>query len=183
MGRNLSLGLVLFLIALVSSSCNNDGKAQEDFTESFSGSFQSGSIVTDTNDDGVPANSAVFEGNSTLGPVSIQSLNEFTAGDSPLGDCPEGNTEFTLVRGNFVKRFDQSGDLLFGTWDQGISCFDPNTNISEATQTGFFSGGTGQFVGASGSIQIHVVATFLATNIQQGYTFGGATGTGDGVIE
>jgi hypothetical protein len=154
MGRNLSLGLVLFLIALVSSSCNNDGKAQEDFTESFSGSFQSGSIVTDTNDDGVPANSAVFEGNSTLGPVSIQSLNEFTAGDSPLGDCPEG-----------------------------ISCFDPNTNISEATQTGFFSGGTGQFVGASGSIQIHVVATFLATNIQQGYTFGGATGTGDGVIE
>lgn len=183
MGGNLSLGLILFLIALVLSSCNNDGEAQEDFTESYSGSFQSGSIVTDTNGDGISANSTELVGNSTFGPVAIQSLNEFTAGDSPLGDCPEGNIEFTLVRGNFVKRFGQSGDLLFGTWNQGISCFDPNTNTSETTQTGFFSGGTGRFVSASGPIQIDFASTFLATNGQQGYSFGGTSGTGDGVIE
>lgn len=183
MRRNLSLGLMLFLIALVSSSCNNDGRAQEQFSESYSGSFQSASILTDTNGDGIPANSAELEGTSTLGAVSIQSLNEFAAGDSPLGDCPEGKVEFTLVRGNFVKRFEQSGDLLFGTWNQGISCFDPNTSTSETTQSGFFSGGTGQFADASGPVQIDFTSTFLASNGQQGYSFGGSDGTGEGVIE
>lgn len=149
--KKAAFGITILFVLLITSGCNNGGNAQENFTESYSGSFQSGSIVTDTNDDGFPANSAELEGSSTFGPVTIQSLNEFTLGDSPIGDCLEGHLEFTLVRGNFVKRFEDSGDLLLGTWNEGISCFDSNTNTSETTQIGVFSGGTGQFVNASGS--------------------------------
>jgi hypothetical protein len=181
--KNFTPGITIFAILCLAASCNNRGNAQENFLETYSGSFQSASILTDTNNDGVPANSGEFEGTSTFGPVTIQSLNEFTQGNSPLGDCPEGQIEFTLVRGNFVKRFADTGDLLLGTWNEGISCFDPNTNTSETTQVGIFSGGTGEFTAASGPIEINFTSTFLATNGQQGYSFGGSDGTGTGVIE
>ena len=181
--KNFAFGIMAFAMLCFASSCNNGGMAQENFTETYSGSFQSASTVTDSNKDGVPANSAQLEGTSTFGPVTIQSLNEFAEGDSPLGDCPEGQIEFTLVKGNFVKRFADTGDLLFGIWNEGISCFDPNTNTSETTQVGVFSGGTGRFTGASGPVEIEFASTFLATNGQQGYSFGGSDGTGTGVIE
>ena len=51
--NGLSLIFTLFILTARASGCNNnDGKAQENFTETYSGSFQSGSVVTDTNNDG-----------------------------------------------------------------------------------------------------------------------------------
>ena len=174
--------LSLYVTTLV-TSCDNDGNAQESetqFTESYSGSFVSASTVTDTNDDGTPANFGEFSGDSTFGAVTIQSLNEFEAA-LENANCPAGQIEFTLVQGHFVKRF-ENGELIFGNWNSGVSCFDTATNTSTTTQNGSFTGGTGQFTNATGPIQIDFNSTFLANNADQGFSFGGSDGTGEGTV-
>ena len=164
-------------------SCDNDSNAQSneiEFTETYSGSFETGPDSTDTNGDGRPANTGQFLGTSTFGSVSIQSLNEF----EPIlenVDCDLGEDEFTLVQGHFVKRF-SNGELIFGIWNSGFSCFDPETNIATTTQIGVFTGGTGQFLNAGGPVQIDYSSTFLAIPPTDGFTFGGSSGTGFGTI-
>ena len=161
--------LSFYAVTLV-TSCDNDSNAQPNetqFTETYSGSFVSASTVTDTNDDGSPANFGEFVGTSTFGAVTIQSLNEFEAAANNA-NCAAGQIEFTLVQGHFVKRF-ENGELIFGNWDTGISCFDTATMTSTTTQIGNFTGGTGQFSNATGPIQIDFNSTFLADNANQGF--------------
>jgi len=167
----------------LATSCDNESNAQNneiEFTETYSGSFETAPAATDTNGDGRPANIGQFLGTSTFGSVSIQSLNEFEI-VLETANCELGEDEFTLVQGNFVKRF-SNGELIFGTWESGVSCFDPLTKISTTTQVGTFSGGTGQFENATGPIQIDFMSTFLASPSVDGFTFGGASGTGFGTI-
>jgi len=178
----LLLPMPLILVLFFMTGCNNDSKAEDNFSETFSGSFISGPMSTDTNDDGKPASIAALEGDSTFGPVNIESVNEFMEVD-PTGMCAPGDIEFTLVRGNFVKRFADTGELLFGTWNSAISCFDPTTKTSETTQTGVFSGGTGQFANAAGPIEITFSSTNLVTPGEEGFLFGGTSGTGTGNLE
>ena len=97
------------------------------------------------------------------------------------GNVNEGEDEFTLVQGHFVKRF-SNGELIFGTWASGVSCFDPVTNIAITFQMGSFSGGTGQFENATGHIRIDYTSTFLAVPSIDGFDFGGSSGTGMGKI-
>lgn len=166
------------------TSCDNESNAQNseiEFTETYSGSFETAPAATDSNDDGKPANLGQFLGTSTFGSVSIQSLNEFEA-VLENANCNEGEIEFTLVQGHFVKRF-SNGELIFGTWASGVSCFDPATNIAMTKmQVGTFSGGTGQFENATGPIQIDYTSTFLAVPSVDGFDFGGSSGTGFGTI-
>ncbi len=167
----------------LATSCDNESNAQNneiDFTETYSGSFGTAPAATDSNDDGKPANLGQFLGTSTFGSVSIQSLNEFEF-VLENADCDEGKDKFTLVQGHFVKRF-SNGELIFGTWASGVSCFDPVTNIATTTQVGTFSGGTGQFENATGPIQIDYISTFLAVPSIDGFDFGGSSGTGFGTI-
>jgi len=179
--------ILLFLFPIcsicIATGCNNNTKAQENeiaFSETYSGSFAPASTVTDSNGDGKPANLGDFEGTSTFGSVAIESLNEFEAAD-PNENCSNGQMESRLVRGNFVKRF-ESGELIFGTWDSGTSCFNPANNVATTSQIGTFSGGTGQFENASGPIEIDFSSSFLAVPSQDGFGFGGTTGTGQGTI-
>lgn len=173
---------ILMFLLLTTNSCDKKGNADENFSESFSGSFQSGPASTDTNEDGAPASQADLAGDSTFGPVTIQSTNEFML-IAPTGACPQGNLEFTLVRGNFIKRFEETGELLYGEWDTGISCFNPTTKNSETTQDGEFTGGTGQFANAEGPVEIVFSSKDLATISEDGFRFGATVGTGTGVIE
>ena len=164
-------------------SCDNDSNAQGneiEFTEVYSGSFETGPMSTDTNGDGRPANLGQFLGTSTFGSVAIQSLNEFEPVLENV-NCDIGEDEFILVQGHFVKRF-SNGELIFGNWTSGFSCFDPLTSISTTTQSGMFTGGTGQFENATGPIQIDFTSTFLATPATDGFTFGGTSGEGFGTI-
>ena len=175
--------LLSFYSILLVTGCDNESNAQGNetmFTESYSGSFVSASTVTDTNDDGSPANFGEFAGESTFGAVTIQSLNEFEPA-LENANCAAGQIEFTLVQGHFVKRFD-NGDLIFGNWTSGVSCFDTSTMTSTTTQNGNFTGGTGQFLSATGPIQIDYNSTFLADNAEQGFSFGGSDGTGEGTV-
>jgi len=167
----------------LATSCDNKSNAQNseiEFAETYSGSFETAPAATDTNGDGRPANIGQFLGTSTFGSVSIQSLNEFEI-VLENADCDEGEDEFTLVQGHFVKRF-SNGELIFGTWASGVSCFDPVTNIATTIQVGTFSGGTGQFENATGPIQIDYISTFLAVPSVDGFSFGGSNGTGFGTI-
>ncbi|MDA2920971.1 hypothetical protein MYX76_16015 [Desulfobacterota bacterium AH_259_B03_O07] len=177
----LLLPMPLILVLFCMAGCNNDSKAQEDFFETFSGPFVSGPMSTDTNNDGKPATIPELEGDSTFGPVSIQAVNEFMVVE-PTGMCPPGNVELTLVRGNFIKRFADTGELLFGTWTRGRICEDPVTKTSESTQTGGFSGGTGRFANATGHIEIKFTSTNLVTPVEEGFLFGGSVGTGTGTL-
>jgi len=174
------LPLILF-VSIISVSCENDGNADENFTESFSGSFQSGPMNTDTNDDGAPASVATLSGTSTFGPVTIESVNEFMLIE-PTGECAEGDLEFSLLRGNFIKRITDTGELLFGTWQAGTSCFDPETKESTTTQSGVFSGGTGKFENATGPVEITFTSVDLASVAEEGFRFGGTSGTGMGIL-
>jgi len=179
------IAFVLCASAVVgfATSCDNKSNAQNseiEFTETYSGSFTTAPAATDSNDDGKPANLGQFLGTSTFGSVSIQSLNEFEI-VLENADCDEGEDEFTLVQGHFVKRF-SNGELIFGTWASGVSCFDPDTNIATTTQVGTFSGGTGQFENATGPIQIDYTSTFLAVPSIDGFDFGGSSGIGFGTI-
>ncbi len=172
-----------FIFLSLNTSCDSESNAQSnevDFSENYSGSFLVAPASTDSNDDGRPANSGNFSGTSTFGNISIQSLNEFEIVLENSNCLPE-QIEFALVRGNFVKRF-SGGELVYGTWNSGVSCFDPLTNISTTTQFGNFSGGTGQFTNASGSVQIDYTSNFLAVPTIDGFSFGGTTGTGLGTI-
>ncbi len=179
------LSVILYISATLglATSCDNDSNAQSneiEFTETYSGSFETGPDTTDTNGDGRPANTGQFLGTSTFGSVSIQSLNEF----EPVlenANCNLGEDEFDLVQGHFVKRF-SNGELIFGTWNSGFSCFDPLTSIATTTQIGVFTGGKGQFLNATGPIQIDYSSTFLAIPPVDGFTFGGTSGTGFGTI-
>jgi len=179
----LTVILLAFYAITFVSGCDNESNAQGNetqFSETYSGSFVSASTVTDTNDDGTPANSGEFTGISTFGAVTIQSLNEFEPA-LENADCADGLIEFTLVQGHFVKRFD-NGELIFGNWDSGFSCFDTDTMTSTTTQIGNFTGGTGQFSSATGPIQIDYDSNFLADNAEQGFSFGGSDGTGEGTV-
>ena len=173
---------VMMFFLLTTISCDEEGNADENFSESFSGSFQSGPAITDTNDDGAPASLADLAGDSTFGPVTIQSTNEFML-IAPTGACPQGNLQFTLVRGNFIKRFEETGELLFGTWFTGTSCFNPTTKNSETTQNGEFTGGTGQFANATGPVEIVFSSNDLATTSEDGFRFGATVGNGTGILE
>ena len=179
----IALTLCAFVILGFATSCDNKSKAQDreiEFTETYSGSFETAPAATDSNDDGKPANIGQFLGTSTFGSVSIQSLNEFEI-VLENADCDEGEDEFSLVQGHFVKRF-SNGELIFGTWASGVSCFDPVTSIATTTQVGTFSGGTGQFENATGPIQIDYTSTFLAVPSVDGFDFGGSSGIGFGTI-
>ena len=135
--RAVALALCAFVILGLAISCDNKSNAQDneiEFTETYSGSFETAPAATDSNDDGKPANIGQFLGTSTFGSVSIQSLNEFEA-VLENANCDEGEIEFTLVQGHFVKRF-SNGELIFGSWASGVSCFDPVTNIATTTQRG-----------------------------------------------
>ncbi len=187
--KRVSLLRVIAVILCISTtlglatSCDNDSNAQSneiDFTETYSGSFETGPMSTDTNGDGRPANLGQFLGTSTFGSVAIQSLNEFEL-VLENANCDIGEDEFSLVQGHFVKRF-SNGELIFGNWDSGFSCFDPETSTSTTTQTGVFIGGTGQFENATGPVEINYTSTFLATPPVDGFTFGGTSGTGFGTI-
>lgn len=179
----IALTLCASAILGLATSCDNKSNAQNseiEFAESYAGSFETAPAATDTNGDGRPANIGQFLGTSTFGSVSIQSLNEFEF-VLENADCDEGEDEFTLVQGHFVKRF-SNGELIFGIWASGVSCFDPDTNIATTIQVGTFSGGTGQFENATGPIQIDYTSTFLALPSIDGFSFGGSSGIGFGTI-
>ncbi len=185
MTKKMSFAAIAAIVCLIcfQTGCDNDSSAQQtqsEFNMDFSGSFITQTVNSDTDGDGRPATLGTLEGMSNLGEATIQDLLEFFL-DEPTG-CPENNINFRLVLGRFVIRFKDTGDLLLGEWTSGLSCFDPETNIAVLTLNGEFTGGTGQFEGVSGQMQMIATPLLLTTTAVEGYAFGGITGTLSGTI-
>ena len=72
---------------------------------------------------------------------------------------------------------------MLGVIESGRSCFDPVAQTSEISEEGNFTGGTGQFDGASGPFEIKTSSMFLNTTAVNGFASGGSTGDFTGTIE
>jgi hypothetical protein len=175
------LGLTLLITA--QTGCDNNSSAQQNvinFTGTLSGTFVSLGDNTDTDKDGRPAVIRIYEGESSLGKITLNIIDEFAQPVPPV-NCPAGNQEFQLVAGSFVYRV-ENGDLLLGVLDSGISCFDPVSRTSVVNESGNFTGGTGQFLNITGPAQLTFNSTFLNTTAVNGFASGGSTGTATGTI-
>lgn len=176
----------LFLVALfaVQVGCDSDGNAQQVNNELnilFSGTFVPAPSKTDTIDDGRPASLRTYQGQGEFGNSNITILDKFAQPIAPI-NCPLDNLEFDLVKGSFVIRVN-NGDLLLGTINSGFSCFDPVVRRSEIFEEGIITGGTGQFAGATGSVEITTNSIFQNTTAVNGFASGGSTGEFKGTIE
>jgi len=150
------------------------------FNATFSGVLFS--IPFDTNGDGAPANFNILEGQSNLGPFSLQVLDESVRADSTT--CPDGQAGFSvaLVTGSSVLRFRRTGDLLLVQPTSETTCFNPSTGVSFFhAATGNIIGGTGRFAKATGTLEGEGMARILLTD-PLGRVFGEQHGTIQGII-
>ena len=178
------LVLTLATLSVGQLGCDDNGNAQQIETElefAYSGTFVPAPANTDTNDDGRPASLRTYEGVSGFGNTNITILDEFAQPIPPI-DCPLDNLQFNLVKGNFVIRVG-NGDLLLGTVESGMSCFDPVGLRSEIFEEGIITEGTGQFSGVSGPVEIMTSSIFQNKTASDGYASGGSTGEFTGTIE
>jgi len=91
----LPLIFLLLLFLALSIGCDSDSEAQTvaiEFGSNFSGSFITASVNTDTNNDGRPASTRFYEGESNLGQITINITDEFAQPIPPV-TCPEDNLE------------------------------------------------------------------------------------------
>ena len=179
------ISLLIFTVLSVSqAACNNSSNAQsssEQLEATFSGSFITATVNSDTNDDGRPSANRFYEGDSNIGELTIFMLDEFAQPIPPV-TCPEDTLEFLLVAGSFVFRA-PDGDLLMGELLSGVSCFDPEARTSIINYTGEFTKGTGSFESISGELEITVNSDFLNLTSENGFASGGSTGSMSGIIE
>ncbi len=176
--------VILVLVLITQASCDNEGRAQsnsQNIDSAFSGSFVTGSVNSDTNQDGRPSFNRYYEGTSNLGELSIFIADEFAV-PTPPDSCPQNTLEFLLVSGSFVIRT-PGGDLIMGDLLSAVSCFDPETSTSEINYEGEFTKGTGSFENISGDLAIKINSKFLNLTSVDGFASGGSTGTLDGVID
>ena len=184
MYKKLLFVVTILLMSYSISSCDNDSEAQQtinQITATFSGSFITASVNTDTNDDGRPSIIRSYEGGSNLGNITLTIVDEFAQPIPPV-KCPEDNLEFNLVSGSFVIRV-ENGDLLLGEFNSGFSCFEPVARVSEIVEEGNFTGGTGEFANITGSVDFNINSMFLNTTSVNGFASGGSTGIATGTIE
>jgi hypothetical protein len=135
------------------------------------------STQSDTNGDGVKG--SVFTGageDSAGGKFTTQSVTEhFTSGETT---CPNGNPGFALTlvpgTGAFVNRVD-SGELVYGQYTAETQCFDPFTMTLFYTYTNKITGGTGRFVGATGTSEGQGTSSILFQDVA-GNVFGASSG-------
>jgi hypothetical protein len=106
----------------------------------------------DLNNDGRPADGGTWVEKSNLGRSSAQFVIESVPVDSPSGACPTGQLERVLVAGNVVNTFLHTRDQLFIQLTSRIFCFDLVTSTFSAHTIAAITGGTGKFVGATGSV-------------------------------
>ncbi len=178
MARSLLMGSLLLVLSLTTMSAQAEERLP--FNATFSGVLFS--TPFDTDGDGVPANFNILEGQSNLGPFSLQVLDESVRAEPTT--CPNGQAGFavTLVAGSSVFRFRRTGDLLFVRPTSQTTCFDPITEVSFfRAATGDIFGGTGRFANATGTIEGEGMARIFLSD-RGGHVFGEQHGTIEGII-
>jgi len=143
----------------------------------------SGSSITaeiDTNGDGLRASLTTGILVSTRGRFTFQSLTELRPPISPTGACPSGDLELPILLNRAVNNDQKTGDQLFPRVTSGAVCVNPTTGILSASEAGIFTGGTGQFAGATGSFTVNITGSTLVSS--SGRSFANVTGTLTGTL-
>ncbi|MGH8006433.1 MAG: hypothetical protein ACREQ3_05435 [Candidatus Binatia bacterium] len=116
----------------------------------FAGDFAAG---PDTNGDGIP---------SGVGTNEVQEIKklgtffvEFTAEILPPLPapvlCSKNRLEFPFLYDQGIATQESSGDQLFFSYTSAVLCLNPNNGAFTFSGEAVYTGGTGEFAGASGS--------------------------------
>lgn len=187
-GRNSS---PFFVLGLMLSVCLTSGDAWgRDFKATVAGASVSTAI--DTNGDGAPAALLTAAGQSSLGPLRIQSLTEFQVDlqdpTDPTSVVPcllsDGSPGVQLrqLMGRGAYQVSK-GDLFFISTVEGTGCLNAATCFDATGQIVAgctFSthhqidivGGTGAFAGAHGSFEAQGIGEFLLSDPSGSFTVG-----------
>jgi hypothetical protein len=145
-----------------------------------SGSFVSANFDFDHPDLSSPGNYVNGEAKSNAGNFTFQAVNDF-APDGKTCTVPGGvanaGTEFTLTGEVGVSRFTAAGDLLFfkatsATVCQDFSAFPTPPFPFIDTETGIVTGGTGKYLGATGTFTATVKGAALTLDATGVRSFG-----------
>ncbi len=170
--RHFTLGLgILLLLAGVS---NSDETKTKHLRCTFAATFVSGvETHLDTNGDGRSASAHQGIVNCNIGRFFFQEAFEFQNPLSAPVTCPAGTTEFDLEQAQVVLIAEKTGDQLFleDAAGGGALCLNPDLTFS-FTERGTIARGTGEFVGASGSIDGRGTGKYLVSGSKEG-VFGG----------
>ena len=145
------------------------------FNERVSGNFIDTAI--DTNEDGAQAN--YFSGAATgTGGATYEGLVEVDFSD-PAAQCDEGIMPGDLVLYSIVRRY-SNGDLLYSRLVDGYVCFDTSVGTAEFVAHAEITGGTGRFVGATGTYTANYTIQLLVPDPLGGIGHGAFYGTTSG---
>jgi hypothetical protein len=178
--KRLAMGLALGLVIGAAI-----GRAEADtisFQFNASESFITSEI--DTNGDGQNAGLGMGVAvDDELGKFTFQELSEFSLPVLPTGACPIGQAEFPLLLHRAFLNHIETGDQLFSQITSGTLCSDSSTFTFSFSVAGIFTGGTGQFAGATGSFTANGSgAQAVFTPGPPGRGFGRTTGTTSGTL-
>jgi hypothetical protein len=140
----------------------------------FAHSFTNG-VETNIDTDG-DGQSAVLQqgiGNCSFARFLVQDETELTA-PVPNTTCPAGTLEHHLVQGHSVFTEETGADQLFWQATSVTVCLDPSSSdlLLSDSGHGVFTGGTGKFAGATGTLDFQGVGKHLAFGFKNGI-FGG----------
>jgi hypothetical protein len=169
----------IVVVAILAVALGTAAPKERKFKASVSGNFSS--TVIDTNGDTVPGAIARLAGNGSLGPITTDGYGEWSSPGVPA-TCPNGHTGFrhTLIAARAVARI-ENGDLFFFQDTTGTLCFDPATNLAVFNVSGNITGGTGQFLNATGSIS-STGSTLVLIGDSTGKAFGAVLSEFTGTI-
>jgi hypothetical protein len=132
-----------------------------------------------------PASYSNGEGTSNAGKFTDQAVIEFAPDGNKCtvpGGVANAGTEFKLVGNVAVVRFTATLDLLFYKGTSATVCQDFSTPpfpfLSTTTETGIVTGGTGKYLGATGTFTLNFRGATLALDATGVRVFGWVKGNG-----
>jgi hypothetical protein len=186
MQRSFIIGVALVLLAGTGVSAESKPKTQH-VSCTFSATFNEGTEThIDTNGDNISASLLQGIANCNTGRLFFREEYEFNAALPAPVTCPAGREEFHLQQDHGVDTEEKTSDQLFYEFgpNGAISCVNPADGTFTFTSHGTYTGGTGQFVGATGSFDTHGTGKFLVVGSQDGVSgdFGQLSGTLTGTL-
>jgi hypothetical protein len=160
----MGLALVLTLTGTVANADNT-----EHWRCTVSGSSVVGVETNlDTNGDDISASATQSIVNCGRFRFFVLTVNESPAPVPPTENCPAGSTEeYPLLQSHGVRIEEKTGDQLFTTYTSGALCVQPDSTFI-FTGVGVFAGGTGQFNGATGTIDTQLAGSYLVAGSKGG---------------
>jgi hypothetical protein len=185
--ENRSLIMGIALVLLLAGTAGSDGARPKNVSCAFSATFDEGTEThIDTNNDGISASLLQGIANCNIGRLFFREAYEFNAALPAPVTCPAGTVEFHLQQDHGVDIDEKTSDQLFYAFgpNGGISCVNFATLTFTFTSHGTYTGGTGQFAGATGSFDTQGSGSFLVVGSKGGVDgdFGQLSGTLTGTL-